>query len=101
MTSPRDGRKGNLLTRNPACRSIHIHAKPLARHSRKVFYTQCVAELLAAGHLSHVHAIRMIGGKHRYQIGLMPLDQVQILVDRVGGTPEAARYAIGVLAHHG
>jgi hypothetical protein len=46
-------------------------------------------------HLAHVHAIHMVGGENRDEIGGMCLQHVQVLVDRVRGALELAAQGIG------
>ena len=51
--------------------------------------------LMIVDHLADIHAIDMVGAENRNQLGIVPLDQKQILVTRVGG----ALVPIGAEAH--
>ena len=62
--------------------------------------TSGFALLMEASHLPDVHPIDVIGGKHCHEIGLMPLDEVEIPVDGVCRAFERPGCAIGLREHH-
>ena len=57
--------------------------------------TSARALAVEGDHLAHVHAVDVVGGEHRHHVGRMRLQQVEVLVDRVGGALELAAQGIG------
>ena len=55
---------------------------------------------MEAGHLPDVHAVDVIGGKHRHQIGRVALDEVEIPMDGIRRSLEGHDGAAGFGEHH-
>ena len=52
-------------------------------------------------HLAHIHAIDVVGAEDTHEVGCLVADQVQVLIDRIGGTRKPVRAASHLRGHRG
>jgi len=72
----------------------------LERHGHRGDGDVGAALAVEGGHLANVHPVHMVGGEYRHEVGRVRLEQVQALVDGVGGALELAAAGIGARQQH-
>ena len=75
-------------------------ARLVRRHGDRGNGDVGVAAAVEVGHLPHIHAVDMVGGEHRDQIGRVRLQEVEMLDHGVGGALELAAERIGARQEH-
>ena len=60
----------------------------LERHADRGHGHVGLARAVEVDHLAHVHAVDVVGGEHRHHVGRVRLQDVEVLVHRVGGALE-------------
>ena len=77
------------------------------RHGDRRHRDAGIAPDVLLDHLARIHAIDVVGAEHRHHVGAFVLDQVEVLVDRVGRslepvrtTPHLGRHRRDVVVEH-